>query len=151
MKTLLFGMVVGVLSAMGATVPQVASAQSLVCTMNPPNPIGTGTPTSPCDAFSIAAFNYDAHFTITGLGSGPYTYSWSAVTTKGDPQAPLNGGAPCTSTCDQSFVPTSNGNTVVQVTVTITNTVTHGVLGPFTTSAKAPCVTVKPVNHPTLC
>jgi len=152
MKTLLFGTVVGLLSAMGAAAPQQAFAQSLVCTINPPTPIGTGTPTAPCNANSIAALNYDAHYTITGLGSGPYTFSWSATTTHGDPQPPLNGGTPCTTaTCDQSLIPNSVSFTAVQVSVTITNTVTHGVIGPLTTAARAPCVTFKTNNHPTLC
>jgi len=152
MKSLLFGMVVGVLSATGAVAPQVASAQSLVCTINPPDPIGSGTPLPTCNASPSPALNYDAHFTITGLGSGPYSYSWSQTHVAHGPQPPLNGGIPCTTAvCDQELDSNSTSGDAVTVQVVVTNTVTHGVLGPFSATARIPCVTFKTNQHPTVC
>ncbi len=148
MKALLFGTAVGLLSAMGVAAPQQAFAQSLACTMNPPNPIGTGTPTAPCNGSAIASVSYDAHFVIVGLTGGPYTYAWTATVNQGNAQPPLS--TPCTTSCDQTINTNSVGPSVVKVVVNVTNTST-GVVTTMQTTARAPCVTFKTNNHPTLC
>lgn len=127
--------------------PPVETMTFLSCTITP----GGTTQSNGSCASNTPAFNFDANFVLNAALPPSYRVEWSITPVLGP--APQIGAGCTTSTtyCDLGLQSTSAGYTKVQVRADVYEMPAHTLVSSGQVTARVPCTTVKPGNHPTSC